>query len=73
MATEKLLQRLDVNIERRIKPHMARYRLKNEIGYVSRFAPMRIEPFLELRDFTRALNLNVQLYILGQARHRKIA
>jgi len=34
---------------------------------------VRLEPLLELRDFARALDLDVELDILGQARRREVA
>src|SRR5262249_55466609 len=73
VPTEEFVQRLGVNIERRVKPYMARYRLKNEISYVNRFIPVSIKPLLELLDFTRAWDLNVKFNVLCQARHREIA
>ncbi len=37
------------------------------------FVPVGLEPFLQLRDFSRALALNIQLDIFGQSRLGKIA
>ena len=52
---------------------MARDRIDYGIGDVSRFVPVRLEPFLELRDLARALDLDVQLDVLCETRLCEIA
>ena len=49
---------------------MARDRLDDGVGDLSRFGPVSLEPLLELRDFARALNLDVQFDVLREARTR---
>ena len=61
---EELLQSLRVDIEWRIQVRVARDRLDDGLGDVSRFVPVRLEPLLKLRDLARALDLDIQFDIL---------
>ena len=70
---EELLQGLRVDVEWRIQVRMAGDRFDDSLGDVSRFVPMYLEPFLELRDLARTLNLDIQLDILRETRSREVA
>ena len=64
---------LEVDVEWRIQVCMAGDRFDDSLGDVSRFVPMYLEPFLELRDLARTLNLDIQLDILRETRSREVA
>ena len=70
---EELLQGLRVDVEWRIQVRMARDRLDDGLGDLSRFGPMCLEPLLELRDLARALDLDVQFDVLCETRPREVA
>ena len=73
MAFEKLLQRLGIDLERRVCGNLA----LNDTDDVGRdiFAllPMQLEPRLQLRHVARTLHLDVQFDVLREAGERKIA
>ena len=73
VSPEELLQGLRVDVEWRISVRMARDGLGDGLGDLFRFVPVRLEPFLELRDLARALNLDVQLDVLRETRPREVA
>ena len=70
---EELLQRLGVDVERRVEVRMVRDRLDDGLGDLARFVPVRLEPLLELRDLARALDLDVQFDVLCETRPREVA
>lgn len=73
MPPEKLLQRLSVYVEGRVKADVTGDGLDNRLGDVYRLIPMSLEPFLQLRYLTCALDLNVEFDVLGQAWEAKVA
>ena len=73
VTPEELLQGLRVDVERRVQMRMAGDRLDDGLRDLPRFVPVRLEPLLELRDFSRALNLDVQLDVLRETRPREVA
>ena len=68
VATEELLQRLRVDVERRVQARVPRDGLDDRVGHFGRLVPVRLEPLLELSDFARALDLDVELDVLREAR-----
>ena len=60
VATEELLQRLRVDVKRRIVMRMARDRVDDGLVDPARLVPVLLEPLLQLRDFARALDLDVE-------------
>ena len=66
VAAEELLQRLRVDLERRVESRVPLDRLDDRVGDVAGLVPVLLEPLLELRDLARALNLDVELDVLGQ-------
>ena len=73
MAAEVLLQRLGVNIERRIAVRVARDGLDDRVGDLRRVIPVRLEPLLKLSDLATTLNLDVELDVLRETRGREVA
>ena len=73
VAAEELLQRLRVDVERRVEARVALDGLDDRVGDVRRLVPVRLEPLLELGDLARALDLDVQFDVLGQAWAREVA
>src|SRR5256885_639808 len=52
---------------------VARNRLDKRIGRIGCIVPMRLEPFLELGNLPRALDLHVELDALRQTWPREVA
>ena len=74
VATEELLQRLRVDVERRDRDGCAAMTVSMiVVGDVGRFVPVRLEPLLELRHLASALDLDVELDVLGQPGTREVA
>ena len=73
MAAEELLERLRVDVERRVEARVARDGLDDGVGHVARLVPVRLEPLLKLGDLARALDLDVELDVLGEAGAREVA
>ena len=73
VAAEVLLQRLGVNIERRIAVRVARDGLDDRVGDLRRVIPVRLEPLLKLSDLATTLNLDVELDVLRETRGREVA
>ena len=69
---EESLQGLRVDIERRIQVCMARDRLDDGLGDSSCFVPVCLEPFLELCNLARTLDLDIQLDIFSETRPREV-
>ena len=73
VAAEVLLQRLGVHIERRIAVRVARDGLDDRVGDLGRLVPVRLEPFLKLGNLAGALDLDIELDVLRQARGGEVA
>ena len=73
VPAEELLQRLRVDVERRVEMRVARDGLDDGVGHLARVVPVLFEPLLELRDLAGALDLDVELDVLGQARSGEVA
>ena len=73
VAAEELLERLRVDVERRVEAGVALDGLDDGVGDLARLVPVLLEPLLKLRDLARALDLDVELDVLGQARAREVA
>ena len=73
MAAEVLLQRLGVHIERGIAARVARDGLDDCVSDLGRLVPVRLEPLLKLGHLTRALDLDIELDVLRQARGGEVA
>jgi len=71
--TEKLLERLRVHVERRVKMGLARDGFDHVFGYIARVVPMCLKPLLQLGNLARALNLNVEFNVRCQTRFGEIA
>jgi hypothetical protein len=68
VAAEKLLQRLRVDVERRVEMRLARDGRDDGVGDIGGIVPVDLEPFLRLRDLAGALDLDVELDVFGEAR-----
>lgn len=68
VAAEEFLQRLRVDVARRVGVRVARDGLDDGVGDIASIVPVDLEPLLKLRDLTCALDLDVELDVLGQAR-----
>ncbi len=72
MATEELLQCLRIHLERRVLSNVAVDDGDEVGGDVLGFVPVLLEPVLKLRDLLGALDLDVELDVLRQARSREV-
>ena len=63
----------DARSVRRSKVRVARDRLDDRVGHFARVVPVGLEPLLKLRDLARALDLDIELDVLGQARFGEVA
>ena len=69
MAAEELVQRLRVDVERRVLADVALDDVCRTSGVTSSARlPVLLEPLLELGDLAPALHLDVELDVLRQAR-----
>ena len=73
MPAEEFLQGFAVDVKRRVKLNLAGDGFNDVVGDLAGLIPVRLEPFLELRDFARALHLYVQLDVFCQSRQREVA
>src|SRR6185312_2867413 len=72
MTAEIFLESFRVDVKWGVEVGMARDGFDDNIGYFARQVPMRLEPLLELRHFARALNLNIELDVIGQTGSGKV-
>jgi hypothetical protein len=73
VSAEELLERFRVNIERRVGAGMALNKPEDVVRHILRVIPVVFEPLLQLGDFAAALHLDVELYVLREARTGEVA
>ena len=73
VAAEVLLQRLRVDIKRRIAVRVARDGLNDRISDLDRLVPVRLEPLLKLGNLACALDLDIELDVLRKTRCGEVA
>ncbi len=73
VTSEELLQGLRIDVERRVEARVPLHGLDDRVGHLLGLAPVHLEPFLELGHLARALDLDVQLDVLGQTRACEVA
>ena len=72
-AAEVLVQRLGVHVERGVLGRVPGDGPQHVVADIGRCSPVHIEPVLELRHLSAALDLDVQLDVAGEPRPGEVA
>src|SRR5450759_909112 len=73
VAAEELVERLGIDVERSVLARVPLDDAEHGVADVDSLFPMGVEPVLELLHVPRALDLDVQLDVLGEARSGEVA